>query len=394
MTDVKKVKTEEIMNPLNHHESNGTSGLTKEKHKVALIGSGNWGSAISRILGLNAQKKTQDHWNFELDEEVRMWVFEEEFEGRKLTEIINTEHENKKYLPGYQLPKNVVAVPDLVESVKGATLLVFVVPHQFLERTCKTIKPHIHPKAKAISLIKGMVVGPEGPILLSETITKELGIECSVLMGANIADDVAKESFAEATVGFHHDQMIDGKTWRDLFNTHYFRVSAIDDIPAVELCGALKNIVALGAGFADGLKYSSNTKAAVVRLGLMEIQQFIFHFFPKTKNRTFFESCGIADLMVTCHHGRNRRVAEQFVVTGKDFETLEKELLNGQKLQGTLTCEEVYPILKSKGLLSEFPLFHTIHLILTKELPPSELISHMTAHSKSHWYCTPFFDTH
>ena len=85
-----------------------------------------------------------------------MWVFEEQIEGRKLTEIINTDHENVKYLPGVKLPANVIAVPDLVDAAKNADLLVFVIPHQFIARTVQTLKGNIKNGAAAISLIKGI----------------------------------------------------------------------------------------------------------------------------------------------------------------------------------------------------------------------------------------------
>lgn len=87
---------------------------------------------------------------------VNMWVFEEQIEGRKLTEIINTDHENVKYLPGVKLPANVIAVPDLVDAAKNADLLVFVIPHQFIARTVQTLKGNIKNGAAAISLIKGI----------------------------------------------------------------------------------------------------------------------------------------------------------------------------------------------------------------------------------------------
>ena len=87
---------------------------------------------------------------------VNMWVFEEQIEGRKLTEIINTDHENVKYLPGVKLPANVIAVPDLVDAAKNADLLVFVIPHQFIARTVQTLKGNIKDGAAAISLIKGI----------------------------------------------------------------------------------------------------------------------------------------------------------------------------------------------------------------------------------------------
>lgn len=120
-----------------------------------ITGSGNWGSAIAKIVGHNC--KHLDH----CIDRVNMWVYEETVEtsnGRKekLTEIINREHENVKYLPGIKLPSNVIAEPDLAKACKGATLLIFVLPHQFLPKLLPTIRENIHPSCRGVSLIKGL----------------------------------------------------------------------------------------------------------------------------------------------------------------------------------------------------------------------------------------------
>ncbi|KAJ3299655.1 glycerol-3-phosphate dehydrogenase [Borealophlyctis nickersoniae] len=315
------------------------------KEKVCIIGSGNWGSAIAKIIGRNAAKQP------DVDSEVRMWVFEEIVQGQRLTEIINTTHENVKYLPNIKLPENVVAVPDLLQSVEGATLLVFVIPHQFVKGVCEQLRGKIHPRARAISLIKGLDVTKAGVHLISELIRENLDVDVSVLMGANIANEVAMEQFCEATVGCRDKS--NGEAFRKVLNTPYFRIAIIEDVAGVELCGALKNIVAIGAGMVDGLKFGENTKAAIIRIGLMEMRKFTKMHFEGVKDETFFESCGVADVITTCFGGRNRRVAEARVRTGKSFEVLEKEMLNGQKLQGTLTAKEVHQILAANGLVDE-----------------------------------------
>lgn len=158
-----------------------------------------------------------------------------------------------------------------------------------------------------------------------------LQIPCAVLMGANLANEVADEKFCETTIGVKDKKM--APILRDLFQTPNFRVVVSDDVDAVEICGALKNIVACGAGFVDGLGLGDNTKAAVIRLGLMEMIKFVDVFYPGSKLATFFESCGVADLITTCYGGRNRKCSEAFVKTGKSIADLEKEMLNGQKLQ-------------------------------------------------------------
>lgn len=138
--------------------------------------------------------------------------------------------------------------------------------------------------------------------------------------------------------------------------------------------------MACAAGFSEGLGLGDNTKAAVIRLGLKEMIRFCRKFFPEGFNElTFFESCGVADLVTTCYGGRNRKVSKAFaelIVKGDNptMESLEKSMLNGQKLQGTETAREVFVMLKEKNLLDQFPLFVAVHMIATKQIPPQDLI--------------------
>ena len=115
----------------------------------------------------------------------------------------------------------------------------------------------------------------------------------------------------------------------------------VTDPNIVEICGALKNIVACAAGFCDGLKMGDNTKAAIIRLGLQEMIKYGDTFYPGGNHATYFESCGVADLITTCYGGRNRKVSQAFVERKKSIAELEGEMLNGQKLQGPETAAEV-----------------------------------------------------
>ena len=130
---------------------------TGEISSSILSGSGNWGSAIAKLVGRNCDRL--DHF----ETRVNMWVYEEMVEcpdgtgtKRKLTEVINTRHENVKYLPGIPLPPNVVAVADLAEACRDATLLIFVLPHQFLPKLMPVIRENAHPACRGVSLIKGL----------------------------------------------------------------------------------------------------------------------------------------------------------------------------------------------------------------------------------------------
>lgn len=330
------------------------------------------GSAIAKIVGKNVTQFDEFH------NEVRMYVFEEMVDGRKLTEIINTVHENVKYLPNHKLPENVIAVPDVLETARDADILIFVVPHQFVENTCKPLIGKIKPDAVGLSLIKGFGEKPSGGIvLISDMISELLNIKVSALMGANLAFEVADEKFCETTIGCEDEST--GKLLKNLLDTPNFRVSVVKDRKTVEVCGALKNIVGCAAGFCDGLKYGDNTKSAVIRLGLKEMIRFCRTFYggDRVQLSTFFESCGVADLITTCMGGRNRRVSEAFVLTGKTLEELEKEMLNGQRLQGPQTAFEVLRLLQKEKQEDQFPMFYAVALICRRELPPESLLDYL-----------------
>jgi len=340
--------------------------------KVCIIGSGNWGTTVAKMVGTNVPGMP------DFEPNVNMYVYEEVINGRKLSEIINTDHENVKYLPGKKLPHNVVAVTDIVEAARDADWLFFVVPHQFLKAQLKMLKGKIKPTVTVFSFIKGLLEDERGIVRCTEVIEKELEVRCGVVCGANLATEIADELFSEATIG--SVDIAKGHALKRLLQTPYFRLVVTHDVAGVELCGALKNIVAVGAGLADGLGYKDNTKSAIIRLGLMEMIRFCEIFYPSVLRSTFFESCGGADLITTCYGGRNRKVAEQFALTGKSLETLEKELLGGQKLQGPATADEVQILLRQCGMEQRFPLFTMIHLILKGDVPVAQFIDCVKNH--------------
>ncbi|KAJ1954072.1 glycerol-3-phosphate dehydrogenase, partial [Dipsacomyces acuminosporus] len=321
------------------------------------------GTTAARIVAGNVRNLP------DFDNTVKVWVFEEIVNGAKLTDIINTQHENVKYLPGHKLPDNVVAVPDAPEVVKDATHIVVVLPHQFVHGLLDSIRGSILPGTRAISLIKGMAISDQGMTTMTQVISRSLGIPVSSLSGANIADEIAEEKYCETTIGCHDPK--EAAVWKSLFDTPYFQVNCVSDVVGVEFCGALKNVVAVGAGFIDGLGLGNNTKAAIIRIGFLEMRRLAMHLSDaQIQDSTFMESCGLADVITTCYGGRNRRLADAFVKTGKPMEQLEKELLNGQKLQGYLTAGEVHSYISSRGVAEHFPLFTRIYKICYEGHPP------------------------
>ncbi len=143
----------------------------------------------------------------------------------------------------------------------------------------------------------------------------------------------------------------------------------------VSLGGALKNIVALAAGFVDGLGWGDNAKAAVMRVGIVEEVKFGKTFFGDSVRTATFteESCGVADLITSCSGGRNFRCARMAVREGKGIGEIEARELNGQSLQGTSTAYEVHEFLRSEGKEGEFPLFTAVWRILEGEKRPEDI---------------------
>lgn len=230
------------------------------------------------------------------------------------------------------------------------------------------------------------------PVLISKTIAKVMGhtFPCGALMGANVAHEVALGQMCEATLACDFGHLANERT-RKVFDAPMFRVQHIHDVAGAEVFGALKNVVALGAGFVDGIQQGSNTKAALIRVGMVEMAKFGRLFFSGVQNRTMVESCGVADLITTCYNGRNRKCAEAFAKERMDggdtvdtpeacsarWDRIEKELLKGQKLQGTLTAREVFVSLQAReylGYMEEFPLMRKVYEISFEGRPVQEII--------------------
>lgn len=388
---------------------------TGPMEKICIIGSGNWGSAISIMIGNNAHRLPFCH------SQVNMWVFEEDiqYQGttQKLSHIINRENTNVKYLPNIKLPQNIVAQPDLEEACREATLLIFVLPHQFLPPLLKKVRNVVDPSCRGISLIKGMDFDEvnKKPVLISQSIEEIMSgtstdnsvapsrrsphsFSCGVLMGANVADEVARGQICESTLASNFEP-VDGidfnERTRQIFDSPSFRVQHVKDVAGAEVSGALKNIIALGAGFVDGSDHlGGNTKAALLRIGLKEMIKFCRTFFEGCRDDTFLESCGMADLITTCYGGRNRKCAEAFTrkrsTRGGEWSQencsdlwnqVEIEILKGQKLQGTLACKEVFMVLESRGILDAFPLMKRIHEISFEGFPVEQIVDGITVNN-------------
>ncbi|VBB72023.1 Putative Glycerol-3-phosphate dehydrogenase [NAD+] [Podospora comata] len=389
------------------------------KHKVAVIGSGNWGTTVGKVIA----ESTSEHPDV-FEKDVQMWVYEEKVrvdgETRNLTEVINTKHQNTKYLEGINLPTNLIANPSIEDAVKDATILIFNFPHEFINNICRQLKGKILPYARGVSCIKGVTVTDDKIELICEFIGEQLEIYCGALSGANIASEIANENWCETTIAYntppcdrhvangngqangngngtyeeHRDSRgqivktkltpvpedyppLDHEVLHTLFSRPYFTVSMVSDVVGVSLGGALKNIVAIACGFVEGHGWNMTAKTAVMRRGMLEIIQFAREFYPETiQPATLWEeSAGWGDMIVSCTAARNWRYSKMAVERGVSIQEIERTELNGQKLQGISTSREVSSFLRARGIEDKYPLFKLVDGILDGKVNVNDIPS-------------------
>ena len=349
-----------------------SAGLTR--HRVCVLGGGSFGSAIARIVASSVAAKPA-----EFASEVRQWVRRE-----ALAIEINTAHTNAQYLPGATFGANLVATTDAAAAVADATLIILAVPHEFLEATLRpAVAAALRPDAIVLSLVKSLHVEPSASLsLASSQIASLLGLaddRLCVLMGPNIYKEMLDDdSFAEATIGYDDDGSGHGREGAALaaraLAVPCFATRSIAGRAAVESCGALKNIIALGVGMCDGAGHGANCQTALIRAGLGEMERFATRFLGvgATHAHVFKdEACGVGDLVLTCTAGRGRQLAKGFVRGGaheagdadastKRWAATERELFSGMKLPDWHTVKAARDVLLKSGEAANFPIFSAI----------------------------------
>lgn len=310
-------------------------------------------------------------------------------DGDLARKVIAT-HRNEKYLPTIELHPNLHPTDSLDEALGKASILIFAIPHAFVaefgQRMADVVNRQKGGKVPTmgISLTKGVSFDARGQLeLMSSVYERMVGIPVGALSGANIAIEVAKGQYCEAVLAPPRLESLPKGAMVQLllamFEADHFKVRFSADQKTVELCGALKNIISCGVGLIDGLGYRINTKAAAMACGLRELRRFLAFFHPGYDENVLFDSCGVADIVVSSFAGRNLRVAKEFAAQKLtegvlDLEQLEAKVLRGQKLQGPGTAMHVYHMLASEKKLDEFPFFAAVHRIFNEGLDASAIL--------------------
>lgn len=254
--------------------------------KIAVIGSGSWGTAMAVMLA------SRGHEIF-----LWSWIQEE-------TDRLARDRENKEFLPNIKFPDTIYCTHNMRECTENAELIITAAPSPATRTTAKQLAPFAAEGQKIVNISKGL---EEGTLLrLSEVYAEEIPqAVISVMSGPSHAEEVSRGLPTTNVVA--SDSIETAKTIQDIFMGDMFRVYTSTDIAGVELGGALKNVIALCAGISDGLGYGDNTKAALMTRGLAEIARLGTAM--GAKQETFMGLSGVGDLIVTCTsmHSRNRR---------------------------------------------------------------------------------------
>ncbi|WP_078596934.1 NAD(P)H-dependent glycerol-3-phosphate dehydrogenase [Evansella clarkii] len=329
--------------------------------KIAVLGSGSWGTALSIVLASNGH-------------DVYLWGRSEEQANE-----ININHTNNRYLPDIKLPEGINAVTDLNHSLEGAEAVLLVVPTKAMREVLKKVTTLIDRPVLFIHASKGIEPGTH--LRVSEIIEEEIPVSLragvAALSGPSHAEEVSL--YQPTTVTSSSSDPETAKRVQDLFMNKHFRVYTNPDLIGVEIGGSLKNIIAIGAGMTNGLGYGDNAKAALMTRGLAEITRLGLKM--GANPLTFAGLSGLGDLIVTCTsvHSRNWR-AGNMLGKGKSVEEVLSEM--GMVVEGIRTTQAAYEL--ARKLEVEMPITNELYEVLFNNKSPEEAVTELMGRVKKH----------
>ncbi len=299
------------------------------KQKIAVLGPGSWGTALAQVLNDNGH-------------EVRLW-------GNIPAQIeeLNTSHTNKHYFQDVVLDENIKAFLDLKEAIADVTAILFVVPTKVTRLVAKQVAEIIDHKVVVMHASKGLEPGTHERLstILEEEIPAQYRSEIVVVSGPSHAEETIVRDITLITAASKDIEA--AKYVQKLFSNHYFRLYTNTDVVGVETAGALKNIIAVGAGALHGMGYGDNAKAAIITRGLAEITRLGVKL--GADPLTFSGLSGVGDLIVTgtSVHSRNWRAGDA-LGRGEKLEDIEKNM--GMVIEGISTTKVAYEIAQELGV--------------------------------------------
>jgi len=328
--------------------------------KVSVIAAGSWGTALSLVLHENGH-------------DVCVWARREE----QVSEILAT-CQNKRYLKQVYIPEAISFTSHLKEAFDKAEVIVLSVPTQQLQSLLEKMKHEVHFNENVIlvNVAKGIAI--ETLALPSQMIANAYPDNPYVaLSGPSHAEEVA-EKLPTALVAASRFRRY-AECIQDLFSNDYMRIYTSPDVIGVEISGALKNIIALGAGISDGLGYGDNAKAALITRGINEM--VLLGQLIGASTETFRGLAGVGDLIVTCtsKHSRNRRCG--FLIgEGLSFEEAKDSI--GMVVEGAYTIKAAYQLMQQKKI--DMPITTELYRVLYENKNAREAVNHLMTRQKKH----------
>lgn len=318
--------------------------------RVAVVGAGSWGTALAAIP---AEKGV----------ETVLWARRPE-----AAEAIASRHENAEYLAGVELPPALSATSDLEKAVAVADVVVMAVPSHAFRAIFEEVVAHLSPNVPVVSLTKGL---EQGSLLRMTEVIREEGdlpeSRVAVLSGPNLAREVAARQPSATVVGCADDDR--ARALQALFMSPYFRVYTNQDVVGCELAGALKNVVAIAAGMADGMGFGDNSKASLITRGLAELTRLGVRMGGNPL--TFQGLAGMGDLVATCISklSRNHHVGEE-LGRGRKLEDIVAEM--NMVAEGVKTCRAVIDLGAREGV--EVPIAEHVGKVLYEGMDPRDMV--------------------
>ena len=318
---------------------------------VAVLGAGAWGTALAKTI---SDKGTQ----------VNLWSWQEAH-----AKAIQEKRVNDEFMPGFHLAPSLRATSDLKDALTGADMILTAVPTHVLREVLDKATPLFAASAPVLSVTKGIENGTLKLVsqIFEDHLPKERWSDVAYLGGPSFAKEVAA-GMPTAVVVACSDPKVAAQ-WQDALATDRFRAYTTDDVMGIELGGALKNVVAIAAGIADGLGFGSNTRAALITRGLAEMTRLALKL--GAHPQTFAGLGGMGDLVLTCTGdlSRNRQVGLG-LGAGKTL----TEVLAGmtQVAEGVRTTKSAYELSVREGV--EMPITEAMHKILYEDQPAREAV--------------------
>ncbi len=313
--------------------------------RVAVIGGGSWGTTVAHLCAKNVP--------------TTLWARREE-----VAVEVREHHRNSAYLKGFDLTPSLHATSSLEDAVRSADLLVMGVPSHGMRDTARELAPWLRPWVPIVSLSKGLEQGSR--LRMTEVLSQELpGHPCGVLTGPNLAKEILAGD-AAATVVSMDDNTI-AEALQDVFASDLFRVYTNPDVIGCEVAGALKNVMAIASGMADGLGTGDNTRSAVITRGLAELTRLGCAM--GGRQQTFAGLAGMGDLIATCisPQSRNRYVGEQ-LGKGRKLDEIIEEM--SMVAEGVKTSKVVMELGEQYGV--DLPIAQSVYSVVHEGAPATE----------------------